>query len=156
MQNNNFDLDNLDKRVAELREFNFGCSQVVMTIGLERLNAEPELISALVSTMEGYCGGACGGTCGALCGGAGLLGFYLGKGKPDEPRSKSLKSMVKQLTQDFTQAWGASTCEGILKGDENNHKNICPKLMADTVKRVWEILKANNINLDERSAGQGL
>ena len=156
MQNNNFDLDNLDKRVAELREDSFGCSQVVMTIGLERLNAEPELISALVSSMEGYCGGSCGGTCGALCGGAGLLGFYLGKGKSSEPRSESLKPLVKTLTQEFSDKWGASTCDGIIHGDENNHKAICPKLMADTVKRVWEILKANNINLDERSAGQGL
>ena len=151
----NLNLD-LDARVAELREASFGCSQVVMTIGLERLKADAELISALVGSMEGYCGGSCGGTCGALCGGAGLMGFYLGKGTPDEPRSAALKGLVKTLTQEFSDKWGASTCDGIIHGEEAKHKAICPKLMADTIQRVWDILDANNIKLDERSAGQGI
>ena len=151
--NNNLDINNLDAKVAELRGYGYGCSQVVMSIGLERLKINsPEIISA----MEGYCGGACGGTCGALCGGGGLLGFYLGKGRHDEKRSASLKNLVKELTQGFNTKWGAVTCDGLIHGDDNAHKNTCPKLMADTVRRVWAILENHGISPDSRNNGVGI
>ena len=141
----------LEGRVAELRAQGYGCSQVVLAIGMARLGLEdPDLLRA----MEGYCGGACGGTCGALCGGAALFGLCLGKGSPEEPRSESMKGFVGELAKCFAGRWGASTCDGVIHSDPDLHRELCPRLMAETVWTVWGILEANGLPAGERSPGR--
>ena len=131
--------ESVEARVAEMRASQYGCSQVVLGIGMARMGVEdPNLMRA----MEGYCGGACGGTCGALCGGAALFGLRLGKGTPEEPRSEDMKDLVRELTRRFSERWGASTCDGIIHGDPGLRQDVCPRLMAGTVREVWDILEA--------------
>ena len=84
------------KRMVELAENNFNCSQIVMALALEREGKnDPDLIRAVGGLGDGC--GFLNETCGILTGSACMLSWYAGKGYGDEEVSGKLLPMLQDL-----------------------------------------------------------
>jgi hypothetical protein len=138
------------ERMRELKQQGFFCSQILMTLGLELQGKEnPDLIRA----MNGLAGGLgfTGETCGALTGGACLLGWYAGKGQPDDEEDLKLNYMIGDLVAWFKagygQEYGGIRCEDILGGNAQFQATRCPAMVAGTFQKVKELLVENGFDL---------
>lgn len=129
-------MNDLDK-ITQLKAQGFYCSQILILMGMELQGlSNPDLVRSMQALAGGV--GFSGALCGALTGGACLLGFYAGKGKPDEVEDERLNLMVIELVDWFEatigKQYGGSNCDQILEGKQANIPLRCP----DIIKAVWQ------------------
>jgi C_GCAxxG_C_C family probable redox protein len=144
-------------RVFELSLQGFNCSQILALMALEALGAENPM---LVRAMSGLLGGmGCGKTCGALSGACCVLGMYAGRGDLDEQEDGRLPIMLAELVDWFETDYGTRyhgiNCDDITGGDPGQRLSKCPQMVAETFKKVTEILTMHDYALDGQTrAGQ--
>ncbi|MBN1811776.1 MAG: C_GCAxxG_C_C family protein [Anaerolineae bacterium] len=133
-------------RIAELMQYGFCCSQVLVLMGLEAQGKEnPDLVRA----MQGLCGGigTAGEMCGSLTGAACLLGLYAGRGLVTEMADRSLGLMLNEVVDWFEEEIGRCydgiRCADILAGDPANQQLRCPGIVIDTWQKARDVLVAN-------------
>jgi len=144
-------------RVFELSLQGFNCSQILALMALEAQGKEDPL---LVRAMSGLLGGmGCGKTCGALSGACCVLGLYAGRGSLDEREDSLLPIMQAELVDWFETEYGERyhgiNCDDITGQDPGQRLAICPQMVAETYKKVTEILTMHDYALDgQTQAGQ--
>jgi len=143
----------MDRALQAKRLFSdgFNCSQAVLTVfaeefGLERTNA--------LRLACGFGGGMrMGGPCGAVSGACMAIGLKYGKirAEDNEARDRTY-ALVKELAARFRSLHGTVLCRDLIGCDistpqgyeEATQKgvflDICPRLVADAVKILEEIL----------------
>ncbi len=143
----------MDRALQAKRLFSdgFNCSQAVLTVfaedfGLERTNA--------LRLACGFGGGMrMGGPCGAVSGACMAIGLKYGKirAEDNEARDRTY-ALVKELAVRFRSLHGTVLCRDLIGCDistpqgyeEAKQKgvflDICPRLVADAVKILEEIL----------------
>ncbi len=129
-----------DRRVGELLEQKFHCSQILMKAGMEYLEIEDP---ALLRAMNGLAGGlgGCGRNCGALTGGVCMLGLFAGRGAPEEEENPELMQMVSEYLAWFEETFGSPDCGDIIRGDAANIPGTCPALICAAVEKATQLLK---------------
>lgn len=139
--------DSLVKRMIELAENNYKCSQIIMKIALEQESKEnPDLIRTVFGLGDG-CGFA-KETCGILTGSACLLSWYVGMGSNDEKGPDKLVAMLQDLGEWFEEEidgrFKSTKCKDIV-GDmvgTPEGKQICGRLLLKTYAKANQILTA--------------
>jgi hypothetical protein len=139
------------RRIAELLQQRFCCSQVLSLMALEAQGKEnPDLVRAMRGLCRGI--GSSGGTCGSLTGAACLLGLYAGRGLPAKTEDRQLDLMLDELVDWFKdqvgQRYGGIRCDEILAGDPFNQAIRCPGIVVETWQKVRDILVANGYDLE--------
>ena len=132
------------------------CSQVIATVGLEKLGVEaPEVIKAL-----GSFGGGIGGTgniCGALVGAASVLGSLYSRSSLEEkenPRMWNATKIMLKNFQELTAEHGGINCCQIARVDwmdrdqvkdfyanPESRRQHCIKVVGETAKALGELLE---------------
>ncbi|MDA8334723.1 MAG: C-GCAxxG-C-C family protein [Peptococcaceae bacterium] len=98
-------------RIRELYREGFGCSQILILLGLEaRGRCDPDLVRSMSGLAGGV--GSSGHLCGVLTGGACLLGFYAGKGDRREREHDRFFLMLDELVEWFEKDIGLR-CGGV-------------------------------------------
>jgi hypothetical protein len=143
-------------RVFELSLQGFSCSQILAIMALEEQGKEDPL---LVRAMSGLLGGmGCGKTCGTLTGACCVLGMYAGRGSIDENEDGLLTVMLAELVEWFETEYGAryhgTDCDDITGKDPGQRLSRCPQMIAETFKKLCEILTLHDYCLDGRSRGE--
>lgn len=118
------------------------CAQIMVLLALEMQGVEnPGLVRAMTGLCDG--GGVRHCTCGILTGGACVLGYYAGKGRPDEQAHDVLPVMLEALTDWFTETvgnrFGGITCEAIVPDDTPN-PTVCGGMIGDCFEEIMRIL----------------
>jgi len=149
-------MDQTLMRMMELEYNGFYCSQILMIMVLDAQGkSNPDLISTLGGLAHGS--GFSGGYCGTLTGAACLLAMYAGKGKDDESEDDRLKYMIKDLEgwfeNTFGSRYGGVTCAAIV-GDQTEIRQRCGEVVAETYKKVQEILTASGYEIAEGRPGR--
>lgn len=147
-----------EKRVVELYRQNFGCSQILLLLGLEALEQSN---AGLIRAMSGLSGGvgSLGNLCGALTGGACLIGLYAGKGHAGEDEHDRFFLMIDELADWFVnmvgRQCGGITCVEI--GDCSLALETpllrCCSIITATWNKVEEILLKNRIHPGKKGSG---
>ncbi len=136
--------------LIEFRKQGFYCSQIILLKGLEQMGkSNPDLVRA----MQGLAGGLgfTGELCGALTGGASLIGWYAGKGTPEQEEDPRLifiiEDLVKWFKAEYAEQFGGIRCEEILAGNSQNQISRCPILVMGVLQKVDELLVENGFDL---------
>ena len=131
-------MDNELEQLMVLRRQGFYCSQMIVLQGLEMTGkSNPDLVRA----MHGLAGGLgfSGELCGALTGGASLLGFYAGKGTPEQPEDPRLDFMIQDLVKwfkaEYAEQFSGIRCETILAGNSQNKAVRCPLMVIGVLQK---------------------
>lgn len=137
------DIDQLQKDSIDIFNSGFACSESV--IYAIRNHFEIDLSDDAIAMSSGFPWGLGGGgcICGALAGGTMCLGYFFGRREPNDPAIKKCFTLTNELHDYFKQSRGATCCRILTKGKERNspeRKEECTKLVADTVKKVAEII----------------
>ena len=124
----------IEKRLADLRQQGFCCSQCIVHLGLDILEESDPL---LMKAMGGLCNGIHNGRiCGAYTGAACLLSML-------EPQ-KAADYMIKELENWFVDTYGGAdkniACASIIAEDPLNKAFTCPPLIEATAKKAVEML----------------
>lgn len=131
-------------KAIEINQKGYSCSQTVFLLSTDFNQVEnPELVKALDGLAYGmHTRKTCGCLSGALC----LASFYLGK-DANMPRDERLQPIAQQLTQWFEEQNGSSLCDDILKKHNEDKASVCPRLMAETFKKCFELLMENDVDV---------
>ncbi len=137
-------------RMLELSGQGYFCAQILMILALESEGKEdPDLIRAVGGLNGGL--GFSGRTCGALTGGCCLLGYFLGKGEPEEledPDAQALTASLADWFEDtFSEQFGGCSCREILEGDPGNKMRRCPEIVEAVYLKCGELLQEKGIPL---------
>lgn len=142
-------MDDFDS-MKEMKAQGFGCSQIMLKMGLEMLGRDdPDLVRA----MQGLAGGLgyTGDVCGVLSSASCLLGLYAGKGQPEDEDDPRLLFMVEGLVnwfkQEYGQVYGGIHCEDIIDHRSSNTPAQCPQITMATYQKVKELLVENGFDL---------
>lgn len=140
-------MDEIVSRMVELAENGFNCSQILVSLTLER---EGKKNSDLIRSVSGL-GNGCGffnETCGILTGAACVISWYAGKGTEDETESDKLLPMLQELNDWFNKEieakYQGTRCKNIA-GDlvgTTEAKQICGGLLFNAFYKTSEILKS--------------
>jgi C_GCAxxG_C_C family probable redox protein len=136
-------------RMMQLAQQGFHCSEIILFMGLEAQGkTDPDLIRAVSGLAGGI--GFSGDVCGAVTGGACLLGLYAGKGVADEDENPTLRIMVSELldwfSQEQTEQGGGIHCRDILNEDPRNIQAKCPAIVSGVYLKVRSILDDHGID----------
>ncbi len=148
-------MDDIQGRMMNLSWQGYYCSQILLTLGLDRLGIEnPDLIRAAGGMALGAGKGT--GTCGSLTGGTCLIALYAAKGAEGEREDDNLWDMCDELWTWFEDAFGAQyggvRCDDIL-ADRAPRLQRCGPIVAQTYAKVMEILTEYGIDPTERPGG---
>lgn len=130
--------------LLEMTRQGFECSQILMLLALELDGAEnPDLVRA----MSGLCGGMgrSGGVCGALTGGCCVLGYFTGKGVPEELEYSRAREIVSGYALWFEERFGTSLCRDIIGGDYSKCLASCAPIMEECYFKLVELLEMHGI-----------
>lgn len=138
------------ERMIELKRQGFYCSQILLIMGMDLLGkSNPDLVRSMHGLTRGL--GDSGEICGALTGAACLLGFYAGKGTPEQEEDPRLDFMVADLVswfkEEYTPRYGGIRCEEILRDDPRGLVTRCPVLVSESFQKVKELLVENGFDL---------
>lgn len=131
------------------------CSQVLATVGLEKLGKnEPEVIKALGSFGGGI--GGSGNVCGALVGAVSVMGTLYSRAALEEKENPRMWAATKAVMKKFealTNEYGGINCGQIAQVDwmdwnqvKNFYRNpesrrqVCVKVVGETAKLLGELL----------------
>jgi len=139
-------------RMFELGTQGFGCSQILAQMALEEQGKNnPDVVRAMAGLLGGM---SCGKVCGALTGASCVLGLYAGKGTAEEQSDPRLGPMLHQLVDwfeaEYKSRYGSIDCAGIIRSDPKLRAERCPQIIADTFKKLKEILQDNGYTLDQQ------
>ncbi|MBT8340145.1 MAG: C_GCAxxG_C_C family protein [Desulfatitalea sp.] len=137
-------MDELILRMMRWGRQGYGCSQILLLLGLEMRGEEN---AGLVRAMAGLAYGCGSGqtTCGALSGACCLLA-YLAAGDSDAYRpAEQLPVLLQELTDWFDErvdaVHGGITCEAIVgEAGPAASRQTCGTLVAEAYAKVMEIL----------------
>lgn len=121
----------MNEEILDLKLKGYCCSQMLMEMGLRRLEKENE---DLVAAMAGLCDGMWSGrACGILS--AAICLLYLA-----DPKEAS-QSLVQELTDWFEDAFEYVDCEDLIGGNPLNKVEKCPMMLEATFQKVEELLE---------------
>lgn len=121
----------MNEEILDLKLKGYCCSQMIMEMGLRRLDKENE---DLVKAIAGLCDGMWSGkVCGILS--AAICLLYLA-----DPKEAS-QSHVQELTEWFEDAFAYTDCEELMDGNPLNKVEKCPMMLAATFQKVEELLE---------------
>ena len=130
--------------LLEMTKQGFECSQILMLMALELDGAEnPGLVRAMSGLNSGM--GRTGGACGALTGGCCVLGYFTGKGVPEELEHSRAREIVSGYAQWFTGRFGTESCRDIINGDYSRCLATCPPMMEECYFKLMELLEEYDI-----------
>lgn len=138
-----YDLD-----ILRLAGQGYCCTQIVLRLALELQGREN---AGMIRAVSALCHGFpnTDGACGALSGAACLLGYYAGKGRPDEEEDERLALMLAELA-DWFAGYSASKFRGIscgeLVGDGKPDPTVCGSLISDCYGQAMTILVENGFD----------
>jgi len=130
--------------LLQLARQGFECSQILMTLALQLDYREnPDLIRA----MSGLCGGMgrSGKACGALTGGCCVLGYFTGKGTPEELEHSRAREIVCAYADWFKDRFGTEDCRDIISGDYAKCLTVCTPIMEECYAKLVELLDEHDI-----------
>lgn len=156
MQGENMTPEEMREKAVDLFVKRLHCSQVLATVGQEKLGKpEPEVIKAL-----GAFGGGIGGTghiCGALVGAVSVMGTLYSRtnlAEKENPRMWAATKTVMKNFEDLTAEYGGINCGQIAQVDwmdwnqvKNFYRNpesrrqVCVKVVGETAKLLGELLE---------------
>ena len=121
----------MNEEILDLKLKGYCCSQMIMEMGLRRLEKENE---DLVAAMAGLCDGMWSGrTCGILS--AAICLLYLA-----DPKEAS-QSLVAEMTDWFEDAFGASDCQDLIGEDPLGKVEKCPMMLEAAFQKIEELLE---------------
>lgn len=128
-----------DKMVFEMRRQGFKCAQIMVKVALEIDGKEnPDLIRAMSGLNTGMA--ETGGACGVLTGGAAALGYFTGRGEPDELPHEYAMEIVAAYVNWFRETYGTDTCYGLIDGDFSNCPTVCPGVIQAGYEKLIDLL----------------
>ncbi|MDR2132424.1 MAG: C-GCAxxG-C-C family protein [Clostridiales Family XIII bacterium] len=120
----------LDEKIFDMKLKGYCCSQIIMGLGLARLEREN---ADLIAAMGAFCNGLEEGKlCGTLTAAVSLLFVADARAAESELRAA--------LMDWFYDRFGGYDCEDILQGNEMNKIAVCPGMIAETYAMVCELL----------------
>lgn len=121
----------MNEEILDLKLKGYCCSQMIMEMGLARLEKENE---DLVAAMAGLCDGMWSGrVCGILS--AAICLLYLA-----DPKQAS-QGATEELTDWFEDAFGAVDCQALMEGNPLNKVEKCPMMLEATFQKIEELLE---------------
>ncbi|MGI5825143.1 MAG: C-GCAxxG-C-C family (seleno)protein [Bacillota bacterium] len=127
MSNTEKDLE----KIAEFRAQGYGCAQVMLAMGLWKLEEEN---SRLIEAAKGLCLGChCESVCGCLSGSICMATMI--------DREQALEYIIPELSSWFESEYETINCMDILEGDVNNKFITCPPIIEATYLKTKELLK---------------
>ena len=120
----------LNEKLFERKLKGYCCSQIIMSLGLERLDREND---DLIAAMEAFCNGLNEGKlCGTLAAAVSLL-FVAD--------ARAAKAELREALMDwFYDRFGGYDCDEIVQGNEMNKIAVCPGMIAETYEKLCELL----------------
>ncbi len=121
----------METKIQELMLEGYCCSQIIMILGLEKLEKEnPDL----VKSMAGLCKGMWfGKTCGTLSAAFCLLTLV------DPPRAQT--TYIPELTQWFLDTFESTGCDELVNDDAEIIATLCPEIIRATFDKVSDMLE---------------
>ncbi len=121
----------MNEEIFELKLHGYCCSQIIMEMGLRRMNKEnPDLIAAMAALCNGFWRGKlCGIYSACLC----LL--YLAD--PDEADRFNAGAFCDW----FEDSFGNTECSALLDNDPMNKIEKCPAMIEASFTKVSELLE---------------
>ncbi|MDD3167848.1 MAG: C-GCAxxG-C-C family protein [Eubacteriales bacterium] len=121
----------MNEEMFELRLKGYCCSQIIMELGLRRLDKEnPDLIAAMAGLCNGlWQGKICGILSAAIC----LL--YLAD--PEE----AARFNAAAFSEWFEDAFGSTECDVLMEGNPLNRAEKCPAMLEASFMKVCELLE---------------
>lgn len=121
----------METRIQDLMLEGYCCSQIIMILGLEKLEKEnPDL----VKSMAGLCKGMwLGKTCGTLSAGFCLLTLI-------DP-TKAQTTYIPELNQWFLDTFDSSGCQELVQDDPAIIATLCPELIRATFDKISEMME---------------
>jgi hypothetical protein len=128
-------VSDIDARVFELGLQGRCCAQILVTLALEEVGAEDQLLADVVA---GLCYGLSEELlCGALSGGALALGVLAG--------GPVNAVVVSDLVDWFKEQYGTTQCGDVLGDDPAARVTRCPGIVAATFQEVLELAEAYGV-----------
>lgn len=123
----------MNEEIFELRLRGYCCSQIIMEMGLRRLEKENQ---DLIAAMAGLCNGMWQGkTCGILS--AAICLLYLA-----DPE-KAAQFNAAALSEWFEDVFESTECDQLLGDNPINKVEKCPAMLEASFKKVCELLEWN-------------
>ncbi len=121
----------MNEEIFTLKINGYCCSQMVMEMGLKRLDMENE---QLVEAMAGLCDGVkCGSICGVVS--AALCLMYLADGREAE------RGLIEEYLWWFEESFGALDCRDLVGDDPMAKLEKCPMFVEATMVKLEEMLE---------------
>lgn len=121
----------MNEEILNLKLKGYCCSQMIMEMGLSRLEKENE---DLVAAMAGLCDGMQSGrVCGILS--AAICLLYLA-----DPKEAS-RGLTEELTDWFEDSFGETDCEALIEGNPLNKVEKCPMMLEATFQKIEEMME---------------
>ena len=129
-------MEQLRNRIIGLAIQGLCCSQIILSIGLERYGVTD---NAAVKGAFGLCGGLHAGlACGTLTGAAVLVSTICGK-------TDTLR-ITRELAGWFTERFGSTGCSEILERNPGLQDERCLSLVEEALTRVLELIDEARIS----------
>lgn len=130
--------------LLELSREGFECAQILM---LSALSLEGEENPGLIRAMSGLCSGMgrTGGACGALTGGCCALGYFTGKGDPEELEHSRAREIIAAYATWFRECFGTENCRDIVGGDYSKCLTVCAPMMEECYGKLLELMDEYNL-----------
>ena len=120
----------MNQDILELKLRGFCCSQIIMELGLRRLEKENlDLIAAMGALCNGFWQGK---ICGILS--AGLCLLYLA-----DPEAAGNHGTV--LQEWFEDSFGSQDCDPLIENNPMNKVEKCPMMLDATFLKICELLE---------------
>ena len=141
-------MDDLKSRLLELGMQGFECSQIMALVTLEMEGREnPDLIRAMSGLTGGL--GHGGKICGALTGGCCVLGYFTGKGEPEEMEHNKSRAIINAYADWFEETYvakyGGTDCSQIINGDFSKCLTVCGPIIETCYEKILELLYDNGV-----------
>lgn len=121
----------MNEEILDLKLKGYCCSQMIMEMGLRRLEKENE---DLIAAMAGLCDGMWSGkVCGILS--AGICLLYLADAH------EASQNNVAELTDWFEDAFESAACSELMAGNPLNKVEKCPMMIEATFQKIAEMLE---------------
>lgn len=118
------------EKIAEFRSKGYGCAQVMVAMGLWKMEEENPL---LVEAAKGLCLGChCESLCGCISGAACMATMI--------DREQALEYVIPELAAWFEAEYSSINCMDLLEGDVNNKFTTCPPIIENTYLKAKELL----------------
>lgn len=117
----------MNRRISELNMQGYCCSQIIMILGLEKIDKKNH---DLVAAMSGLCNGL---QIGSVCGILTAAVCFLSLQRADQ-------STMENFIDWFNYEYGSLGCDEILNGNPMNRREKCPVIVEETFERLKKVL----------------